>query len=468
VSTEPGWRALASVIAGEVVLPGSAQYDAARKPPILRFHDVRPQAVVRCASPGDVAETLAFVRRVGLRATVRSGGHCFAGRSSTGDVVLDVTPMDTVSVEAGRARVGAGARLGDVYDSLSGHGVTIPAGCGPTVGIAGLTLGGGLGVLGRAYGLTCDSLRAAEVVLPAGRVVECDQDRYADLFWALRGGGGVGGGVGVVTALTFETLPAPEMTSFRLVWPHTSAADVLTAWQDWSPSAPDELAASLLLTAPPDPDEPPQALVFGSMIGAEPDALAQLGELVARVGVDPASAEHRTASHRETKRHLVATGPDHGDGLLYVKSGYFARPLPADAVAALVAQWAGDRMPGQARVLDLTPWAGAYNRVPPGATAFVHRSERFLLQHATVVTPEAPHATRTAAVDWLRESHRIVDPWHSAGVYQNFPDPDLPDPDAAYFGANLPRLRRVRERYDPDDLLSPAAASRTSRPGRGP
>jgi FAD/FMN-containing dehydrogenase len=134
------------------------------------------------------------------------------------------------------ATVGAGARLGDVYDSLDEHGLTIPAGCGPSVGIAGLTLGGGLGILGRKYGLTSDQLLAAQLVLADGRVVECDEHHDGELFWALRGAGG--GNFGVVTSLTFSTIPAPDATAFHLVWPNTQTAALIDAWKAWAPAAP--------------------------------------------------------------------------------------------------------------------------------------------------------------------------------------------------------------------------------------
>jgi FAD/FMN-containing dehydrogenase len=184
------WDALERVIDGDVVLPGSPDYDPLRKPAIPRFHDVPPQAVVLCRSPADVAETIRLARRTGLPTATRSGGHCFAGHSSTDGIVVDVTPMRSVSGSGEVATVGAGARLGAVYDALAEHDLTIPAGCGPTVGIAGLTLGGGLGILGRSHGLTADHLLAAQVVLADGRVVDCDQQRDPELFWALRGAGG--------------------------------------------------------------------------------------------------------------------------------------------------------------------------------------------------------------------------------------------------------------------------------------
>src|SRR5215218_10569454 len=140
---------------------------------LLRFRHIRPREVVPCETPEEVADALARARRDGLRVAVRCGGHCFAGRSSTDGLLVDVSPMDSVSVGDGTATISAGAMLSDVYDALDAHGRTIAGGCGPEVGIAGLILGGGLGILGRRYGLTCDQLVAAQVVLADGRVVEC-------------------------------------------------------------------------------------------------------------------------------------------------------------------------------------------------------------------------------------------------------------------------------------------------------
>ena len=439
--------ALQRAIAGEVVLPDSPHYEQARKPPIVRFQDVRPQAVVLCRNPGDVAETLAVARVTGLDTAIRSGGHCFAGRSSTSGIVIDVSPMRSVSVSRGIATIGAGARLGEVYDTLGEHGRTIAAGCGPTVGIAGLVLGGGLGILGRRHGLTSDRLVAAEVVLADGRVVECDSQRHDDLFWALRGAGAAS--FGVVTSLELRTLPSPTATSFHVAWPVAGAAAVVDAWQDWAPDSPDEIAASLLVVASGDPDRPPAVTVFGAMLGTAADAAELLGALVERSGASPASSALTQMSYPETKRYLSENGPgDDQEGALYSRSEFFRRPLPAETIAALVGHLAADRVPGESRELDFTPWGGAYNRVAADATAFPHRSERFLLKHAVVVEPGAPEAERSAR-SWLARSWELVHPYGSGGVYPNFPDPDLEDPGRAYYGVNYDRLVRVKARYDP-------------------
>src|SRR5262249_12575530 len=159
-------------------------------------------------------------------------------------------------VSDGVARIGAGMRLAAVYDALGEHDLTIPAGSCPSVGIAGFTLGGGLGILGRKYGLASDQLLAAQVVLADGRVVECDGNHDHELLWPLRGAGS--GNFGVVPSLVFRTCPASPATNFHLAWSYSRAADVIDAWQAWAPSAPDEVYASLLLTADGEVERPPR------------------------------------------------------------------------------------------------------------------------------------------------------------------------------------------------------------------
>jgi FAD/FMN-containing dehydrogenase len=443
-------RALLDPIAGAVLVPEAPGYEAARKPAITRFHGIRPQAIVRCESAADVAETLAFARRSGVHVALRSGGHCFAGRSSTEGIVIDVGPMSSVSVSGGVATVGAGTRLGDLYDALDEHGVTIPAGCGPTVGIAGLTLGGGLGILGRKHGLTCDRLLAAQVVLADGRVVDCDEHRHADLFWALRGAGG--GQFGVVTSLVFGTLPAPPATTFHLVWPHADAAAVIAAWQDWAPDARDELNANLRLTAAGELDGAPVMNMFGALLGGESEAVELLERFAGRVGSDPESATHRELPYRAAKQSLVGLGAAEEEddaGVLIHKSEFFRRPLPAETIGALVAGLAAGRGSGESRELNFTPMGGAYNRVPADATAFAHRDERFLVEHVLVVTPAATASAR----EWVKRSWATAHPWGSGRVYANFPDPELAGWSEAYHGGNYERLVRVKRAYDPDGVF---------------
>jgi FAD/FMN-containing dehydrogenase len=415
---------------------------------------------VLCRDPADVSATIAFAHRFGLDTAARSGGHCFAGHSYTRGILIDVSPLGAVSVVDGVATVGAGTRLGVLYEALDAEGLTIPAGCGPSVGIAGLTLGGGVGILGRRYGLTCDQLVGAQVVLADGSIVDCDEQHDGELFWALRGAGG--GNFGVVTALRFRTVPAPDATGFHLVWPYSDAAAVLEAWQQWAPDAPDELAASVLITLFGDLEQPPLVNVFGAMAGTEPETFSLLDELVARIGSDPATTASEHGSYVETKRYLVglgdrfeqierapATRPAHA----LSRSEFFAQQLPAVAIGALLAHFAGARVAGQSRELDFMPWGGAYNRVPADATAFPHRNARVLLKHTVVFDGDVSSDTRDTARRWLARSWETVHPWGTGGVYANFREPDLPSPERAYYGTNYDRLLAVKQRYDPDDFF---------------
>jgi FAD/FMN-containing dehydrogenase len=462
------WRALQSAIAGDVVLPGAGEYAGLRRPPVARFDDgfltvsetAGPEAIVLCREPADAAATIAFARRFGLKTAVRSGGHCFAGRSFTSGVVIDVSPMRSVSVAGGVATLGAGARLGEVYESLAAEQLTIAAGCGPSVGIAGLALGGGVGILGRKYGLTCDQLLGAQIVLADGRVVDCDERHDEELFWALRGAGG--GNYGVVTSLRFRPVPAPAATGFHLAWPYAEAAAVLGTWQEWAPDAPEELAASVLITLFGDLDQPPLVHVFGAMADTESETISLLDELVVRIGSDPATTASAHGSYVETKRYLAGLG-DQFEQIerereaqpvpSFSKSEFFERPLPREAIDALLANFAAARVAGQSRELDCMPLGGAYNGVPADATAFPHRSARFLLKHAVVFDRDASTEEKGAARRWLTRSWESVHPWGTGGVYVNFHEPDLREPETAYYGPNWERLRSVKRRYDADDVF---------------
>ena len=401
------------------------------RPALARFSSVRPARVASCASAQDVAAAIAGARAAGLPLAVRSGGHCFGGRSSTEGLVIDVSPLHGIEVGDGVVRVGAGAQLGAIYDALDAHGLTIAGGCGTTVGVSGLALGGGLGILGRTYGLLADSVRAADVVLADGSVVQADDE----LLWALRGAGGAR--FGVVTALEIATVREPVMTAFETFWDDPATA--IAAWQAWAPDAPDALAASLLITTPP-----LQVKVFGAFAGPIDEAR----ELVAALGV-PAESLFAQGTARDVKRFLAGLGGAEGDddGHAYLRSEFLAEPLSHTAIEALVAHLDEG---GFHRELDFSPWGGAYNRVASDATAFPHRDAGCLLKHAAVIAPgEHPGPARA----WIDRAWEITHPHGTGGAYVNFPEDGLDLWAREYLGGNRERLLELKRRYDPEGIL---------------
>src|SRR6266508_1568864 len=396
-----GLAALEAVVEGPVVPRDSPDLEALRKPAWAQFEHIAPEAVVLCLTAADVAETITFARRAGAEIGARSGGHCFAGRSSTRGILIDLSEMRSVSVADVLATVEAGALLGDVYDGLDSHGLTIAAGAGQ---------------------------------------------------------------FGIVTSFLFRTVPAADLTCFRLGWPYAQAAAAIELWQGWAPDAPDELAASFLITATDDLDEP-EVTIFGAMLGTKTETADALDQLIVRLDADPVSTTIQQMPHRVAKTFLAehAPGAERWDDttqgerppprVMFAKSEFFRRPLPPDAIAALVDSFAAGPGKAYARELDFTPWSGAYNRTRTDATAFAHRNERFLLKHAVVLNPHAAAHERDAARDWLTRSWSIVHPHGSGGVYPSFPDPDLTDWARAYHDVNYERLTHIKARYDRDNLF---------------
>lgn len=456
------WDALEAAIDGEVVPPGAHRYHELSRPFNGRYDDVRPQAIVRCISPHDVVETLSFMRRNGAQGAVRGGGHCFAGHSSTSGVLIDVSPMDTIEVSSGRVRVGGGARLGDVYDTLDPYGLTLPGGTCPTVGIVGLTLGGGLGVLGRSHGVTSDRLLGAEIVLADGTTLSCDAEHHGDLHWALRGAGA--NGFGVVTSLTFDPVGVPvQAVDIHARWSLQHAANVIDAWQHWAPAAPDGLAASLKVVVPAELERPPRVDLYATFFGDEAEAEHLLAHMIDRARVDPENVTLRPSKYSETRRFWATLGTAQtGDDdpvtaaepeLLYVKSEFFRRMLPGDAIDRLLATLVAPRADGQSRELDFMPWGGAYAHKRPHETAFVHRDETFLLKQSTSIPLGASPEAQAAAARRVGAMWAVTHTIGSGRAFQNFADPDRDDWAEAYYGDNQQSLIQVKARYDPNNAF---------------
>ncbi|MFJ8045792.1 FAD-binding oxidoreductase [Kitasatospora sp. NPDC096147] len=461
----PDWTGLATALRGELLRPAAPGYDAARLPRNLRFADAaRPEAVARCADAADVAECLRFSRRHGLRPAVRSGGHCYGGWSSDAPLVIDLAALDSVRVTEGQAELGPGTPLMTVYAALARHGVTIPAGSCPTVGLAGLALGGGHGVTSRAYGLTCDSLLSAEVVLADGRTVRCDPDHEPELFWALRGGGN--GNFGIVTSLRLRTHPAPDCTVFQYSWDWPEAGRALAEWQRWAYAAPDRLWSNFHVWTRPDG---PSVDAGGILLGPAEELRQLTAPLLARTG--------RTTSERVVTRPYLDTmlayagcstdptpaGPTPADGdpadriptarecldqerrAFAAASHFFDDFLPDRALTEL--RRFAERRDSVEASISFTALGGAVNRVPAADTAFRHRSSVLLAQLIAEWPADADPAPR---LRWVADARTALAPYANGHAYQNYRDPTLTDWRIAYYGEHLPRLRAVKAAYDPD------------------
>jgi FAD/FMN-containing dehydrogenase len=455
-------RGLAARLSGSVVRPDDPDFPYLRKSFLGRPGvEVLPRAVVRCETWQDVAEALGFARAQQLPFALRSGGHSFADFCTTDGLLIDLGPMDTVRLDAEVVVVGPGVRLGRLAERLAEAGRVVPCGWHPLVAVGGAVLGGGYGMLSRYFGLGCDQLLAAQVVLADGRMLWTDERREPELFWALRGAGW--GSFGAVTALVLRTHPAPRVATFVHRWPWRQVTRVVDAWQRWAPEAPDEINAELVLqVGGQDPE--PLVTLFGAVVGTAAQARPPLEEFLHRVepGADLGELSElapRVAASRYTYAGVpVATAPPprlppgYRPWLRVVKSEFFDQPMPGEAIEALVATLVADLAPGQYRELELIPWGGAFRRVPAEATAFVHRAQRFQIGHHGIGARASPEE-QSAIHAWVGRSWRAVHRWASGAVYPNYPDPDLPDWARAYYGANLARLTSVKARYDPDDLF---------------
>jgi FAD/FMN-containing dehydrogenase len=418
---------------GELFSPDSPGYEAIRRPASAVYRDVRPRLVVVCRSVSDVTRVLAYATATGNHIAARGGGHCFAGRSSTDGIVLDLSGLDSIRVTDDRvAVIGAGVRLARVYAALHAYDRTLPAGCGHTVGITGLTLGGGIGLLGRKHGLTCDRLVGAQVVLSDGSVVDCDHDREPDLFWGLRGAGG--GQFGVVTSLRFDTVPEPMTTRIEAHWQDAALDELVSAWQAWAPNAPDDLTVNLTLES--EPGVPVRATLFGAATLEEGPTRELLQEFIDRAGVAPA-IELRGGLPYHHLKDMVADPRGRHDRALRIRSEFFSQAMSHRTLASLLTQLDDPRTAGR-RQLTFTAMGGAYNRVAQDATAFAHRNERFLLEHIADATDP-----------WVERSWEAAHADGSGHVYPNFPDPALEDWALGYHSDNYSRLAAIKKAYDP-------------------
>jgi FAD/FMN-containing dehydrogenase len=436
----PDWEALRAQIAGRVVLPTDAGYDAAKAVFNSRFDGSAPAAVLAAGVVDDVRKATAFASSHGIELTARSGGHSYVGASSAnGALVVDVRRLPgavTYDAVTRCATVPAATAISAVQQALDVHGRSIPTGSCPSVGIAGLTLGGGLGADARQYGLTCDALVSASVVLPNGQAVTASPDDHADLFWALRGGGG--DGWGIVTSFTFRTFATTDRDVVTLSFTESAVAQVIYGWHQWLTTADRAIWGMVNVTVGPDPTR--CTVVLATPPG---DGPRRADDVIAAIGVQPVGNTHRTLDHMAFVDYF-------GGGTDAVRPRAFVAgsdvvaemtPAAAQSLVAATQTWPRDTVPATAVIESLD---GAIGDVAPDASAFPWR------RHAACVQWYVEPPILGAATDWLTAAHTAVGR-HSAGGYVNYLEASAPA--QRYFGPNLQRLAALRRQYDPAALM---------------
>jgi len=436
-------------VRGDVIVPGDGGYEEARKV-YNAMIDRRPAVVVRAVNAGDVIAAVTFARERGLDLAIRGGGHSVPGFGTCDEgVVIDLARMRGVRVDpASRtARAEGGATWGDFNAATHAFGLATTGGIISTTGVAGLTLGGGIGYLARGFGLSCDNLVSADVVTADGRFLVASATENDDLFWALRGGGG---NFGVVTALEFRLHPVKDIYGGPMFYELDETENVLRFFREYIADAPEQMGAfPAFQIAPPLPfiPEDRHGDTFVAMVACWAGPVED-GERALRPfhDVAPVVAEHvGPMPYPALNGAFDALVPP---GLQHYWKAAFVKELTDDAIAAHAEH--GPEVPVVNSTMHIYPINGAVHRVAPGATAFGHRDASF----APVIAGMWPDpAQNEANIAWVRRYYEAVAPHSEEGGYVNFMAADDQDRVKANYGANYDHLVKVKQTYDPENVF---------------
>jgi FAD/FMN-containing dehydrogenase len=432
-------------VTGQVITASHADYDAARKTLYVTL-DRRPLVIVRAASALDVAEAVRFARAQGLPLAVRSGGHSLAHLSVIDDaMVVDLSQMKRVSIdpEARIARVQAGATSGDLAGPANKHGLALSTGDTHSVGMGGLTTGGGIGFMVRKYGLAIDNLIAAQVVTAAGEIVTASADEHPDLFWAIRGGGG---NFGIITEFTYRLAPVDQILGGVLLLPATR--EVIRGYLEYAVAAPEELTTiAEIAHAPPAPFVPEGRvgeLVLGIYVvwtGGEAEGQQALAPL--RALAEPVADVIGMMPYPDIYKFTAHAAEPHAASI----RSMFADALSDGAIDAMLA--AVEHASSPLSFVQLRGLGGAFARVPADATAFAHRRQPYFVAIIGLWLDAAEDAAVHAA--WTQELWRKLRP-EGSGVYVNFLENEGAERVRdAYPTATFERLARIKGQYDPQN-----------------
>ncbi len=441
--------ALKTRVIGPVITPADPSYDEARQ--VYNFMiDRRPTGVVGCTDAADVVEAVRYAAEAGTGLAVRGGSHSVPGfGTADGALVADLSALSSVHVDpdARTARVGGGATWGGFNEAAGAYGLATTGGIISTTGVGGLTLGGGIGYLSRAYGLSCDNLVSAQVVTADGLQVTASEHENADLFWALRGGGG---NFGVVTEFTFRLHAVAEVYGGPMFFELSDGPAILAYFDEFIADAPRAYGGfPAFQIAPPLPFVPEDRVgdTFLAIVSCWTGSIAD-GESIIQGFKDVATpaAEHvgtmPYAAINSAFDGLVPRGMQH-----YWKAAFLGAMTP-EAIAVHIEH--GARVPVVNSTMHQYPINGACHDVAPDATAFGHRDARYAAVIAGMWPDPADNATHT---QWVKDYYAALAPHGLGGGYVNFASPDDAAKVAANFGVNYARLQDVKKQYDPDNVF---------------
>lgn len=433
-------------LTGRVIFRGDPGYDSARKnwdPHTNKF----PKVFVFAQKTKDVANAIKWARENRVPIRPRSGRHALETNLSqvNGGIVIDVSEMNKIKLNKknGTVIVETGNRVGRIANTLARQGIIAPFGDSPTVGIGGITLGGGIGPLQRTIGLISDNLISLEMVDAKGNVIKANKKQNADLLWASRGGGG--GNFGIYTKYKFNVRRAPESaTVYRITWPWNQFEKVLKAWQLWAPSVDTRLGSELSIG----PKKGGNVSMEGLFLGPKTEAIRLLSPLTS-VGT-PTMKTIRQLPYTEAVNFLLPPDP-----VLTQKfsnqfsSGFGRRPFPDKAIKYMREFLEKAEANSTAGFFFLN-WGGAVSRISPKATAFFWRKAKFYVEWNTSWIQPSDAAKNIALT---RNTRRKLQPY-IVGSYINVPDQGIKNSGPVYYGTNYPRLRKVKAKYDPENVFN--------------
>jgi FAD/FMN-containing dehydrogenase len=442
-------RELGAGFHGQLIGPDDASYDEDRAL-FNAMIDKRPAVIARCESPGDVAAVIAFARAHDLPLAVRGGGHNGGGLGSVDDgVVVDLSRLRSVSVDPGArtVRVGGGCTWADVDKATHEHGLAVPCGVISTTGVGGLTLGGGIGHLTRGYGLTIDNLLAAEIVLADGEAVTASADENAELFWAVRGGGG---NFGVVTEFTFRAHPVSDVVGGPTFWPIEQTDELLAAYREYQPTMPRNATGFFCFhtipPGPPFPEEIHMRKVCGivwCIVGSDEEAEQAMAPMLA---VAPPLMH---GAGRVPLPGLNSAFDDlYGPGDQWYWRADFVNEIPDEAVAENAA-W-NDRMPSWKSGSHIYPIDGAAHDVGRDETPWAYRDTRW---SQVIIGVDPDPALAPALREWAVGYWEAVHPYSAGGAYVNFMMDEGQERVKATYGSNYDRLARAKAAFDPENVF---------------